>query len=145
MAFFSNLKISNCGQKGRIVVASSASWYQLANFESDFSNPNSKCLLGCAQPPFVLHRTDASYAFVPNAFITKRRDRPEFFSKEGLWSVVVYWDFVFGAALFVCATRPHCWTGEQLFCHQSHKEKCREEYNLFQYRHYIKYEPYALL
>ena len=70
-----------------------------------------KCLLGCAQTPFVLHRTDASYAFVPNAFITKRRDRPEFFSKEGLWSVVVYWDFVFGAALFVCATRPHCWTG----------------------------------
>ena len=36
MAFFSNLKISNGGQKGRIVVASSASWYQLAIFESDF-------------------------------------------------------------------------------------------------------------
>ena len=36
MAFFSNLKITNCGQKGRIVVASSASWYQLAIFESDF-------------------------------------------------------------------------------------------------------------
>ena len=110
-----------------------------------FWNPNSKCLLGCAQTPFVLHRADAGGAFVPNAFITKRRDRPEFFSKEGLWSVVVYWDFVFGAALFVCAARPHGWTGEQLFCHQSHKEKCREKYNLFQHRHYIKYEPYALL
>jgi len=49
MAFFSNLKITNCGQKGRIVVASSASWYQLAIFESDFTNPASKHLLGFAQ------------------------------------------------------------------------------------------------
>ena len=72
MAFFSNLKISNCGQKGRIVVASRANWYQLAIFESDFSNPNSKCLLSCAQPPFDLHRTDAGCAFVPNTSITKK-------------------------------------------------------------------------
>lgn len=32
MAFFSNLKISNCGQKGRIVVASSAFVYTNAYF-----------------------------------------------------------------------------------------------------------------
>ena len=32
MAFFSNLKISNCGQKGRIVVASRASVYTNAIF-----------------------------------------------------------------------------------------------------------------
>jgi hypothetical protein len=32
MAFFSNLKISNCGQKGRIVVASSADVYTSAYF-----------------------------------------------------------------------------------------------------------------
>ena len=31
-----------------------------------------KCLLGCAQTPFVLHRADAGGAFVPNAFITKK-------------------------------------------------------------------------
>jgi len=36
MAFFSNLKITNCGQKGRIVVASSAPWYHGTIFESDF-------------------------------------------------------------------------------------------------------------
>ena len=40
-----------------------------------FQNPNSKCLLGCAQTPFVLHRADAGCAFVPNTFITKRRDK----------------------------------------------------------------------
>jgi hypothetical protein len=32
MAFFSNLKITNCGQKGRIVVASSAFVRTNANF-----------------------------------------------------------------------------------------------------------------
>jgi hypothetical protein len=32
MAFFSNLKISNCGQKGRIVVASRAAVYTTAHF-----------------------------------------------------------------------------------------------------------------
>jgi len=32
MAFFSNLKITNCGQKGRIVVASSADVYTSAYF-----------------------------------------------------------------------------------------------------------------
>ena len=31
-----------------------------------------KCLLGCAQTPFVLHRADAGCAFVPNTFITKK-------------------------------------------------------------------------
>ena len=51
MAFFSNLKISNCGQKGRIVVASRASWYQLAIFESDFSKSKFKMLVGlCLNP-----------------------------------------------------------------------------------------------
>ena len=54
------------------IVASRASWYQLAIFESDFSNPNSKCLLGCAQTPFDLHRADAGRAFVPNTSITKK-------------------------------------------------------------------------
>jgi len=67
--------------------------------------------LGCAQTPVVLHRADAGCTFVSNAFITKRRDRPEFFSKEGLWSVIGYWVFVFSAALFVCAARPHSRTG----------------------------------
>ena len=60
---------------GKGNVASRASWYQLAIFESYFSNPNSKCLLGCVQTPFDLHRADAGCAFVPNAFITKRRDK----------------------------------------------------------------------
>ena len=31
-----------------------------------------KCLLGCAQTPFVLHRADAGCAFVLNTFITKK-------------------------------------------------------------------------
>ena len=57
---------------GKGNVASRASWYQLAIFESYFSNPNSKCLLGCAQPPFDLHRADAGRAFVPNTSITKK-------------------------------------------------------------------------
>ena len=56
-------------------MASRASWYQLAIFESDFSNPNSKCLLGCAQTPFDLHRADAGCAFVPNTSITKKQPR----------------------------------------------------------------------
>ena len=51
MAFFSNLKISNCGQKGRIVVASSASWYQLAIFELDFSKSKFKMLVGLCPNP----------------------------------------------------------------------------------------------
>ena len=70
------------------------------DFESDFSNPNSKCLLGCAQTPFVLHRTEAGYAFVSNAFIAKRNDRLEIFYKEELWSVVVYRDYVFSCCTF---------------------------------------------
>ena len=37
-----------------------------------FQNPNSKCLLGCAQSPIVLHRADAGCAFVPNTSITKK-------------------------------------------------------------------------
>jgi hypothetical protein len=53
-------------------LASRASWYQLAIFESYFSNPNSKCLLGCAQTPFDLHRADAGCAFVPNTSVTKK-------------------------------------------------------------------------
>ena len=52
MAFFSNLKISNCGQKGRIVVASRASWYQLAIFESDFFKSKFKLLVGLCPNPF---------------------------------------------------------------------------------------------
>ena len=55
-----------------LTAASRASWYQLAIFESYFSNPNSKCLLGCAQTPFDLHRADAGRAFVPNTSITKK-------------------------------------------------------------------------
>jgi len=58
--------------EGRVSIASRASWYQLAIFESYFSNPNSKCLLGCAQTPFDLHRVDAGCAFVPNTSITKK-------------------------------------------------------------------------
>ena len=65
-----------------------------------FQNPNSKCLLGCAQTPFVLHCADVGCTFVPNAFITKRNDRPEFFSKKGLWSVVVYRDYAFSCCTF---------------------------------------------
>lgn len=58
--------------EGRVSIASKASWYQLAIFESYFSNPNSKCLLGCAQTPFDLHRADAGCAFVPNTSVTKK-------------------------------------------------------------------------
>ena len=58
--------------EGRVSIASRASWYQLAIFESDFSNQNSNCLLGCAQTPFDLHRADAGRAFVPNTSITKK-------------------------------------------------------------------------
>ena len=76
-----------------------------------FQNPNSKCLLGCAQTPFVLHRADVGCAFVSNAFITKRRDRPEFFSKEGLWSVVVYRNFAFSVLLF-SSVRPNHIAGQ---------------------------------
>ena len=61
--------------EGRVSIASRASWYQLAIFESYFSNPNSKCLLGCAQTPFDLHRADAGCAFVPNTSITKKQPR----------------------------------------------------------------------
>ena len=61
--------------EGRVSIASRASWYQLAIFESDFSNLNSKCLLGCAQTPFDLHRADAGCAFVPNTSITKKQPR----------------------------------------------------------------------
>jgi len=66
------LKISDAGVDRSSYSASRASWYQLAIFESDFSNPNSKCLLGCAQTPFDLHRADAGCAFVPNTSITKK-------------------------------------------------------------------------
>jgi hypothetical protein len=65
MAFFSNLKISNCGQKGRIVVASRAFVYTNAILLC-------KMLVGLCPNPFVLHRTDAGCAFVPNTFITKK-------------------------------------------------------------------------
>lgn len=58
--------------EGRVSIASRASWYQLAIFESDFSNQNSNCLFGCAQTPFDLHRADAGRAFVPNTSITKK-------------------------------------------------------------------------
>ena len=58
--------------EGRVSIASRASWYQLAIFESDFSNQNSNCLLGCAQTPFDLHRADAGRALVPNTSITKK-------------------------------------------------------------------------
>ena len=34
-----------------------------------FQNPNSKCLLGCAQTPYVLHPVDAGCAFLRNASI----------------------------------------------------------------------------
>ena len=66
---FSNLKILDYGLKRYAERASSASWYQLAIFELNFSNPNSKCLLGCAQTPFILHRTDAGCAFAPQTLL----------------------------------------------------------------------------
>ena len=72
-----------------------------------FQNPNSKCLLGCAQTPCVLHPVDAGCAFVPNAFITKRRDRLELSQEEGLWSIFVYRDFIFSALLFSSARPDH--------------------------------------
>ena len=43
-----------------------------------------KCLLGCAQTPFVLHRADAGCAFVPNTFT-----KEAFFEKTGLETVTI--------------------------------------------------------
>ena len=43
-----------------------------------------KCLLGCAQTPFVLHRADAGCAFVPNTFT-----KEAFFKKTGLETVTI--------------------------------------------------------
>ena len=36
-----------------------------------FQNPNSKCLLGCAQTPCILHPVDAGCAFLQNAFLIR--------------------------------------------------------------------------
>ena len=49
MAFFSNLKISNCGQKGRIVVASNVFVYTKTLFALQ------NACWGSAPNPFVLH------------------------------------------------------------------------------------------
>ena len=43
-----------------------------------------KCLLGCDQNPFVLHRADAGCAFVPNTFT-----KEAFFEKTGLETVTI--------------------------------------------------------
>ena len=43
-----------------------------------------KCLLSCAQTPFVLHRADAGCAFVPNTFT-----KDAFFEKTGLETVTI--------------------------------------------------------
>ena len=48
-------------------VASNASWYQLAIFDSDLQKLNSKCLLGKSQTLSDLHRSGASCAFLRNA------------------------------------------------------------------------------
>jgi len=69
MAFFSNLKITNCGQKGRIVVASNATWYQLAIFELDFSKSKFKTLVGLCPNPLRSASCDAGCAFLQNAFL----------------------------------------------------------------------------
>ena len=49
-------------------MASSASWYQLAIFELDFSKSNFKMLVGKSQTLSDLHRNDAGCAFLQNAF-----------------------------------------------------------------------------
>ena len=62
MAFISNLKISNCGLKGRIAGASSADVYTSALFCV------AKCLLGSAPNPFDLHFSNAGCASRRDAF-----------------------------------------------------------------------------
>lgn len=54
--------------EGRVSIASRASWYQLAIFESDFLKSNFKMLVGKPQTLSDLHRTDAGCAFLQNAF-----------------------------------------------------------------------------
>ena len=109
-----------------------------------FQNPNSKCLLGCAQTPFVLHRADAGGAFVPNAFITKRRDKTRVLLKERTL-VCRRLSRLFSVLLFSSVRPDHiAGQGDQLFYHQSHKERCREGDNLFQRRQHIEHKPYTL-
>ena len=108
-------KIAREDWSGSFTVRSASKQCELVptrDFWIRFFKSKFKMLVGLCPIPFRSASCDAGCAFVPNAFITKRRDRPEFFSKEGLWSVVVYRDFVFSAALFLCAARPHCWTGK---------------------------------
>ncbi|WP_416453407.1 hypothetical protein [Faecalibacterium prausnitzii] len=69
------MKISDAEVDGNIYAASSASWYQLAIFESDFSKSKFKMLVGLCPNPICSASRDAGCAFVPNAFITKRRDK----------------------------------------------------------------------
>ena len=50
-----------------LVVCSNQSQYQKYTYKRHFCV--AKCLLGCAQTPFVLHRADAGCAFFRNASI----------------------------------------------------------------------------
>ena len=70
---WSDLKISYAVVDGNIYVASSATWYQLAIFESDFSKSKFKMLVGLCPIPFRSASCDAGCAFVPNTSITKKR------------------------------------------------------------------------
>ena len=100
-------------------------------------------LVGLCPNPICSASCDAGCALVPNAFITKRNDRLEIFYKEGLWSVVVYRDFAFSVLHFSSVRPDHiAGRGEQLFYHQSYKERCREGDNLLQRRHYIEHQPF---
>ena len=58
--------------EGRVSIASSATWYQLAIFESDFSKSKFKMLVGLCPIPFRSASCDAGCAFVPNTSITKK-------------------------------------------------------------------------
>ena len=102
MAFFSNLKITNCGQKGRIVVASSATWYQLAIFESDFSKSKFKMLVGLCPIPFRSASCDAGCAFVPNTSITKKDSLGLFHKGRILGYLRLSGLHFFSATLFLC-------------------------------------------
>ena len=110
--------------------ASSASWYQLAIFESDFLKSKFKMLVGLCPNPICSASCRCRLRVCFKRFYNKTKRQTRVRLKGGALVCRCLSGLCFlSAALFVCAARPHSWTGE---CHQSRKERCREGDNLLQ-------------
>ena len=136
-------KKSDAVVDGNIYAASSASWYQLAIFESDFSKSKFKMLVGLCPNPICSASCRCRLRVCSKRFYNKTKRQTRVLLKgrtlvcrrlSGLCFLMLHFS---SAQTYRIAGQ-----GKRLFYHQSHKERCGKGDNFLQRRQYIEHNHF---